>query len=82
MEQPERRKTPRDKPPADTGGLATAGLQFGAAIVVFALLGAWLDSKFGTSPWLVLAGVAIGAGGGFYSMYRKLGMSKKKTPDK
>lgn len=76
MHEPERRKTPRTPPkiqkPSDGGSLATAGLQFGMAIVVFALLGVWLDRKFGTSPWLVLAGVAIGAIGGFYSMYRKL----------
>ena len=75
MHDPERRLTPRNTPtkkPANGGSLATAGLQFGMAIVVFALLGVWLDRKFDTSPWLTIAGVVIGAGGGFYSMYRKL----------
>jgi len=28
-------------------------------LVVFALLGKWLDHKFGTYPWLTLAGIAL-----------------------
>lgn len=55
-------------------GLEFAGLgfQFAAAIILFLLLGKWLDDKLGTDPWLLVAGVIIGAAGGFYSMYRKL----------
>jgi F0F1-type ATP synthase assembly protein I len=55
-------------------GLEFAGLgfQFAAAIIVFLYLGKWLDAKFGTAPWLLLVGVFVGAGGGFYAMYRKL----------
>ena len=70
--------TSGEEGPRQTGGgangseLAGVGLQFGVAIVAFTLLGVWLDKKFGTSPLFVLVGAAVGAGGGFYSMYRKL----------
>jgi F0F1-type ATP synthase assembly protein I len=47
-------------------------MQFGISIILFTLLGNWLDGKFNTSPGLLLAGMVIGATGGFYGMYRKL----------
>jgi F0F1-type ATP synthase assembly protein I len=55
-------------------GAAYAGLgvQFAAAILVFLFAGQWLDRRLGTSPWLMLLGVLLGAGGGIYSMYRRL----------
>lgn len=31
-----------------------------------------MDGKFGTSPWLLVLGAFVGAGAGFYSMYRAL----------
>jgi ATP synthase protein I len=57
------------------GGISGAefgaiGLQFAATIVVFAFIGIWLDRRLGTSPWMLLICVFVGAGGGFYSMYR------------
>ena len=51
---------------------AGVGLQFGITIIVFALLGIWLDKKLGTSPWLVIGGVFGGAGLGFWEMYRAM----------
>jgi F0F1-type ATP synthase assembly protein I len=48
------------------------GIQFALAILVFLYLGQWLDRKLGTAPWLLVIGVFLGAGLGFYSMYRKL----------
>ena len=51
---------------------AGVGLQFAASIIVFLLAGQWLDRRLGTAPWLLIVGVFFGAGGGFYSMYRKL----------
>lgn len=50
---------------------AGAGLQFGFAIVVFALLGNWADGRFDTKPWLLVAGVALGFMGGTISLLRK-----------
>ena len=54
------------------GEYAGLGIQFAASIVVFLYVGQWLDRKLGTAPWLLLAGVFLGAGGSFYSMYRRL----------
>ena len=51
---------------------AGLGLQFVVAILVFLFVGQWLDRKLGTAPWLLIAGVFLGAGGSFYSIYRKL----------
>jgi ATP synthase protein I len=51
---------------------AGVGLQFALSILVFVYVGQWLDRKLGTAPWLLLAGVFVGAGASFYNMYRKL----------
>ena len=48
------------------------GVQFVVAILLFLYLGMWLDRKFGTAPWCMLAGTFVGAGGGFYSLYRAM----------
>ena len=50
---------------------AGAGLQFGLAIVIFALLGNWADGRFGTKPWLLVLGVALGFLGGTISLVKK-----------
>jgi F0F1-type ATP synthase assembly protein I len=61
------------------GDLASAGLQFAAAIVVFMFLGLWLDRTLGTSPWLLIVCVFLGAGGGFYSIYRRLMAAQRRS---
>lgn len=66
----QKRGSPAASPqPAEVMGV---GLQFAAAILVFLFLGRWLDDRLGTTPWLLILGVMVGAGGGFYSMYRRL----------
>jgi F0F1-type ATP synthase assembly protein I len=42
------------------------------SILLFLYLGKWLDSKLGTAPWLLMLGVFVGAGAGFYSFYRRI----------
>lgn len=51
---------------------AGIGVQFALTILVFVFAGVWLDRRLGTSPWLLLLCVFAGAGGGFYSMYRRV----------
>lgn len=66
--------------PIEAGRAAGAGLQFAGAIVLFLFAGRWLDSKLGTEPWLLLAGVLIGAVAGFWSLYRQLTAPRKSGP--
>ena len=56
---------------------AGIGLQFAASILLFVYAGQWLDRRLGTGPWFLIIGVFLGAGGAFYSMYRKLMASQK-----
>lgn len=51
---------------------AGAGFQFAFALLLFLFAGRWVDGKLGTAPWLMLLGMFVGGGAGFYSMYRKL----------
>lgn len=51
---------------------AGVGIQLGLTFVLFALLGRWLDARLGTSPWLLLVCVFVGAAAGFYSIYRRV----------
>lgn len=84
--EPRAERRPRPEPAADrpassslprrdAAGLGAhlgLGLQFVASVVVFLYLGQWLDRRLGTAPWLLLVGVFVGAGGSFYSIYRRL----------
>ena len=57
----------------DLGRYAGLGFQFAATLVAFAALGWWLDEKLGSSPWLLIAGVFLGATGGFVALIRAVG---------
>jgi hypothetical protein len=67
-------RQPAPKPGAtpSPGEYAGAGLQLAMTIVAFMFLGIWLDKTLHSSPWFVLICVFLGAGAGFYSIYRKL----------
>jgi len=67
-----------------TGGLLTAdrrfpgwvrysgvGLELAGATAGLALLGYWIDGKFGTTPWGILGGVIIGIVGGLYNLVKQ-----------
>ena len=60
---------------------AGIGLQFALTILLFAFAGVWLDNRLGTSPWLLLVSVFVGAAGGFYSMYRRVTASQRRSKD-
>jgi F0F1-type ATP synthase assembly protein I len=57
-----------------TGGkeLAGAGFQFAAIVVLSVLGGTWADRKDGTTPWLTIVTIFVGAALGFYLLYRNL----------
>lgn len=69
----------RDAPsPASFAG---AGVQFVVSILLFLYVGKWLDARFGTAPWLLMAGVFVGAGAGFYSFYRRIMAASRSNGD-
>lgn len=59
-------------PEPNLSGLAGMGVQFVVAILLFLFAGKWLDARLGTSPWLLIAGVFIGAAASMYAMYRRV----------
>jgi F0F1-type ATP synthase assembly protein I len=60
---------------------AGVGLQFAAAILVFLFAGQWLDRRFGGGGLFTIAGVFVGGGGAFYSMYRKISAAQREDDE-
>lgn len=60
------------KPLSSGAEFAGVGLQMGATLGLSAWLGYWLDGRLGTTPWLTIGFVFLGAGAAFYSIYRKV----------
>jgi F0F1-type ATP synthase assembly protein I len=56
----------------DNSSLAGMGVQFLVAILLFLFIGKWLDSRLGTSPWLLILGVFSGATASTVAMYRRV----------
>jgi F0F1-type ATP synthase assembly protein I len=47
------------------------GLELAGAIAGFALVGYWIDRRYGTDPWALLVGVILGLVGGLYNLVRQ-----------
>ena len=47
------------------------GLEVAGAAAGCALLGYWIDGRFGTSPWGMVVGVVVGLVGGLYNLVRE-----------
>jgi len=54
------------------GTIGGLGFQFGLTILLGALLGYYLDRRWGTSPWLMLGGTLAGTAAGFWQVVRAL----------
>ena len=63
----------------DLGRYAGLGFQFAGTLCAFGALGWWLDTKLGSSPWLLIAGVFLGATGAFVALIRAVG-APTRTP--
>jgi len=50
---------------------SSVGLELAGAVAGLALVGYWLDRRFGTTPWGILGGVVIGLVGGLYNLVRE-----------
>ena len=60
---------------------AGVGLTFAMTLLVFAAIGYWLDARFGTSPWLLIAGVFLGFGGALVSLIKKVPAARGSDDD-
>ncbi len=58
------------KTPVGVGRYAGAGIELAAAVGALCLAGYWVDRKFETSPWGILAGAMTGIVGGLYNLIR------------
>lgn len=47
------------------------GFELAGATAGLALLGYWIDGRYGTSPWCLLGGVFIGIVGGLYNLVKE-----------
>ena len=65
-------KSKSGAPQAQVGAYLGVGLQFALTIALSAYGGWWVDSRWGTSPWLLIGGGLFGSVGGFYHLYRTL----------
>ena len=50
--------------------LAAIGMEFIVAILLCGGIGWWMDSKFNTSPWLLITGMFLGFAVGLMIMWR------------
>ena len=50
---------------------AGIGLEMAGAVAGFALVGYWIDRHFGSKPWGLVIGVALGLVGGLYNMVKE-----------
>lgn len=59
---------------------AGLGMEFAAAVAGLTLLGHWADRHFGSEPWGLLIGAALGIVGGMYNMIREaLGSTREES---
>lgn len=53
-----------------SGPYLSLGAGLAVPVALFALAGHWLDRRWGTEPWLLLAGSVLGIVVGFYNFFK------------
>jgi F0F1-type ATP synthase assembly protein I len=56
------------------------GIELVAPILLGVFVGRWLDGRWGTKPWLLVAGAVLGLVLGFYSFLRSVLPTGKGRP--
>jgi len=54
----------------DALSASSVGLELGISVIMGLLLGYWLDTRLGTTPWLMLAFLVLGLVAGFRGVLR------------
>jgi F0F1-type ATP synthase assembly protein I len=54
----------------DAAPYLALGVQLAATVVIMFYAGKWADEYFGTAPWLMIVGLAVGAVAGFYNFFK------------
>ena len=62
----------RKSPLGSIGTYTGIGIELATFIIVFLLAGRYLDSRWGTEPWLLILGAVLGFAAGFYNMFKSL----------
>ncbi|HCA78898.1 MAG TPA: hypothetical protein DEP53_04110 [Bacteroidetes bacterium] len=57
----------------------TLGIQLAAAVILFFLIGWWLDTRQGTAPLFMLIGVLVGFIGGMIKFLKSISELSKKN---
>jgi F0F1-type ATP synthase assembly protein I len=57
------------------------GLELAGATAGLALLGHWIDGRYGTAPWGILIGVVIGIVGGLFNLVRESLAASREAKD-
>lgn len=50
--------------------MSSVGIEMAVATLIGWGIGYWLDSEFGTDPWLMLAFLGLGVAAGFKGLFR------------
>ena len=65
----------------EVGRYTGFGLAWALSVLLFLLIGYWLDQRLGTLPWLTIAGAFVGAAGGFISLVRGVSAAGRAPDD-
>ncbi len=68
---------PEKKPDRSWVRLSSIGFELVGAVVGFTLAGWWVDRRWGTDPWGLLAGIGLGLIGGMYNLIRQSLLASK-----
>ena len=65
-----------------SGQFMGLGLTWALSVLLFLGVGAWLDARLGTGPFLLIAGAFVGAGAGFYYLYYHIVIEPRQRNDR
>lgn len=59
------------------GRYSAVGIEMAVAITLPMLAGVWADKHWGTSPWLLVAGLVVGFGAAARSVWRVVKLARR-----